>query len=200
MKRKWMITIALLVAAMFLFSGQAVAKSKKSKKKARKEKSDPLAGRFGVGFSLGGSSGSGGTGFSGSIGVTYYIIKYLSLNGSVGYGFAPYIFENSDGDDKKVNVNFLPADISLLIHPLPLSRISPYFGPGGGITYTWYNFDDKKYEETWYNAFVEGGVTYWAAKSFGLNVGVRYTIPYYDNKWQTDDGQISYGMSGSFVF
>lgn len=200
MNRKLQIVFVLALIILFAFSGTALA-AKKGKKGAKKtQSSDPYKGRFGIGFSLGGSSGPGGTGFSGAIGVTYYFMKYLSANGSVGYGFVPYTWTDSDGDEETVRVNFVPADVSLHIHPLPFSKISPYFGPGGGVTYTWYTFDDEKFEETWYNAFAEAGLTYWASRRFGLNFGLRYTVPYYDNEWHTDEGQISYGMSGSFVF
>lgn len=200
MKSKlWLVFIIGLVA-LFALNGTALA-AKKGKKKAEKaESSDPYKGRVGIGFSLGGSSGSGGTGFSGAIGVTYYFMKYISANGSVGYGFAPYTWTDSNGDSETVKVNFVPADLSVHFHPLPFSKISPYFGPGAGLTYTWYTFDDEKFEETWYHGFAEAGITYWVGKNFGLNVGVRYSIPYYDDKWQTDDGQLTYGMSGSILF
>jgi len=207
MKRKWMLVLALCMALLFAFSTAAYAKKsgKKSGKSSKKfkqksEKKDPLKGRFGLGFSLGGTSGSGGSGFSGGIGLTYYFIKYLSAHAAVGYGFTPYTWTDSNGDEETFKVNSVPADIAVHLHPIPMGKISPYFGPGVGIVYTWYEFDDEEVEETWYNAFVDGGVTYWAAKSFGINLGVRYTIPYYDDEWQTDDGQLTYGMSGSFVF
>jgi Outer membrane protein beta-barrel domain len=202
MRRGIGIAFILCLVLVFAFAGVADAKKGKNKKNKKKkvESSDPYAGRFGIGFSLGGSSGSGGTGFHGGIGLSYYFIKYVSAHASVGYGFTPYSWVDSDGDTETVKVNYVPADISVLFHLMPGNRISPYFGPGVGLTYTWYDFDGEEFEETWYNAFVAAGVTYWVANNFGLNMGIRYTVPYYDDEWQTDDGQLTYGMSGSLVF
>lgn len=205
MARKKLFTLVLILVFIFSLSTVAVAKDKKKKgkkKKAAKAQTynDPYKGRVGIGFSLGGSSGSGGTGFAGSVGVTYYLVKYLSMTGSVGYGFAPYLWEEADGDEVTVNVNYVPADLVFHVHPFPGFRISPYFGPGAGITYTWYTFDDEKFEQTWYRGFVDGGITYWVAKNFGLNAGVRYSIPYYEDEWHTDEGQLTFGMSGAILF
>ena len=215
MNAKRCLTLILSLVMLFALTLDAQAKKKTGSKKSESKKSsssysseDPFKGRIGIGFSLGGTSGTGGTGFSGAVGLTYYFIKYLSASASVGYGFAPYTFEyieedrdgNQEVKEDTVKVNFVPAEIALRIHPLPLSKISPYFGPGGGVTYTWYELNNEKFEENWYNAFVDAGVTYWVSRNFGLNGGVRYSVPYYDDEWKTDEGQFTFGMSGSFVF
>lgn len=199
MKKKVMVAFVILMITLFVFSGVCIA-GKKDKKKSKSESDDPLKGRIGIGISLGGTSGTGGGGFSGALGLTYYWIKYVSTTATLGYGFAPYSLTNAKGELEDVKVNFVPADLSLHIHPLPLSTFSPYFGPGAGATYVWYDLDNKQESEMWYSAFGDVGITYWVAKNFGLNLGARYTVPYYENEWKTDEGQLSYGLSGSIVF
>ena len=209
MKKTVITALILTIAIVMIFSGTALAGTGKEKgkgkgKRADKVSNDPYKGRVGIGFSVGGSSGPGGFGFFGGVGVSYYFIKYVSANATVGYGVTPYLWTDSNGDEEKVSINYVPADLSVHIHPMPLSKISPYFGPGVGITYTWYEFDKEDYEQTWYSAFAEAGVTYWMSRNFGLNLGARYSFPYYkkegDDEAKFHEGQLTFGMSGSIIF
>jgi len=207
MKKTAVVSFIFFMALVFLFTGTALAKKSKGKgkgKKASRTSNDPYKGRVGIGFSLGGSTGPGGFGFFGGVGVSYYFIKYVSANATVGYGLTPYLWTDSNGDEETVKINYVPADLSVHIHPIPMAKISPYFGPGVGVTYTWYEFDDEEFNDTWYSVFGEAGLTYWMSRNFGLNLGARYSMPYYkkegDDKAQFHEGQLTFGMSGSLVF
>ena len=161
---------------------------------------DRLKNGVGISFGLGGNYGSGGLGLSLSVGVTYFPIKYISLGTSIGYGFIPVILSKQSGGTENVFVHFLPWEVVAHVHPVHFKKWSPYFGPGGGLTYVWFEFENEDYNSLWYEIFVEGGITIWVAKNFGVNLNLRYSIPYFEEAWHVENGSFSFGFSGIFLF
>lgn len=161
---------------------------------------DRLKNSVGINFGIGGNYGSGGLGLSLSVGATYFPIKYISLGTSIGYGFLPTLYIKQNNDTENVFVHFLPWEVVAHVHPVQFKKWSPYFGPGGGLTYVWFEYDEVDYSTIWYNVFVDAGILLWVSKNFGVNLNLRYTIPYLEDAWHPENASFSLGISGIFVF
>jgi outer membrane protein W len=168
------------------------------------EQRDPMAGRIGFGFHFGGVSSNAGTGFEGGLDFTYYVNSYFSTTLGAGYGFYPVDYTGPNDETKTTQINYIPVTLALTVYPLPRSRISPYFGPGVGMTYSWWkqalsDGGDKKYDQTLWSVFAEGGLIIALGHGFTANVGLRYTLPdvsHIDFK----DGYLTYSGGGGVTF
>ncbi len=208
--------LALIVLVVLLVLALAIpaAADKKKKKKHHGqddesgEPADPMAGRFGFGFSFGGVTSSAGTGFQGGVSLTYYFNSYFSTTLGTGYGLYPVEYEGPDGGSETTQVNFIPTTLALTLHPMPGSRISPYFGPGVGATYTWYqqkveqdngDIEEEKFDETLWSAFLQAGITFALGGGFSANIGLTYTLPDLSDI-DFADAYFSYSGGGGFMF
>lgn len=197
----------IVLVALALVLALAMPVAAKKKKQHDEGNSDPMAGRIGFGFNFGGVSSSAGTGFEGGLSVTYYFNSYLSTTLGSGYGFYPVEYNGPHGDSETTQVNYIPTTLALTIYPLPHSRISPYFGPGLGMTYSWYKEKveedgdtvEKKFDQTLWSVFVEAGVSFALGGGFSANVGLTYTLPDVTDI-NFEDGYLTYSGGGGVMF
>jgi len=214
MKKKTLLILVLTIVLSLALAMPATAAKKKKKKKkkpARQEQRDPWAGRWALSFGGSGVNSPAGFGFEGRLGLTYYFNRYFSTTLSPGFGTYPIDYEGPDGDDETTYIKYIPTDLALTMHiPGIMPGVTPYFGPGIGMTYYWWTQEeddpddpgdtiDEDYDETLWSAFIQAGVSMSAGGPFVVSAGLTYTIPDV-SEFSTEDAILSFGFSGGVVF